>query len=161
MTKRDPLLTSDTRDAELFTMKTFLERVNEGAAKAAIENDAKGKRDVINRHLNDTFVRLHAGEANLTIGRVETSYSSITIIYSNGYYSRFEADDCGELYQNSATVEEGIKAGLVPDDILKPWKDAETKWRELREDIAGKEQLRQAVLLLGKDKVQEIISADQ
>jgi len=161
MTKSEPLLTAHTREAEKFEMKRFIDHINAHSNRAAIESKAATLREAIRKDLRS---RALSGEALIgrMIERVWSGYNKTVLIFGDGQYAKFEAEpdyeDSASLMTGALDIGDAKEAGLVDKETAKELADAEFEWLTIREATAGHSKLQQAIDLLGKERVKELVN---
>ena len=142
-------------------MSNWIDRINEHAAKAAIEKRATDAHTAVCEHLKTLEVKKTNELAGHTVRKTVRTSNSVILLLDGLKHVKLQADsdyDQGVYLENwPLTADEGIKCGLVPEELSDELCQARAALQVMREEAAGRSQLEQAIALMGKDKVKELL----
>ena len=150
--------------SESLNLAAMIERGNACIAINKLEERVVKLRKDIEKDLRSRY-RGPAKVKGRTVRRVWESYNKLAMLFVDGTYLAFEMtqdyDEPSVASTVCLTCEEGIEAGLVAASVAQTLHEAERAWQAHLDVEIAKQQLHQAVEILGAEKVGEIVKRRQ
>lgn len=163
---KEPLLTADTREPQLFNMGAFIERVNAHAMEAKVEQDYVDAERECLKHI----AKLSANREDLR-GKVVRDFGFVPdgdfmIVFDDNTFICLTAADLHDSYGvefNLPSIENATKFGLIPEIFVQKLKEKQAIYEQAK-DIKhftqkSHEVIQQAVEVFGKEKIREILDS--